>query len=70
MHRCLIAEFLNLLRGVTHEHTKRRFMSTFQDIKELCLWYLKTIYRAKGACAEYLRTIYFIFSCSYLKANG
>ena len=45
-------------------------MSTFQDIKALGLWYLKTVYRAKGACAEYLRTIYFISSCSLLKANG
>ena len=60
----------NLRRGVTHRPIKRRFMSTFQDIKTLGLWYLKTVYRAKGPCAEYLRTIYFILSCCLLKADG
>ena len=49
---------------------KRHFMSIFQDIKALGLWYVKTVYRAGGACAEYLRTIYFISLCSLLKDNG
>ena len=43
-------------------------MSTFQKIKELGLWYPKTVYRAKGVCAEYLGLI--ISSCSLSKANG
>ena len=45
-------------------------MSTFEDIKVLRLWCLKTVYGAREVCDEYLRTIYFISSCSLLKANG